>query len=352
VIDVVPDDRRKLVLLLRDVPELATESSRRTLLGLAGLEAVAPSIDVSGSPFEAVATIVLHLNSYGRTPAGPHALGLFLNLVKELVGPDRRRVLDDVLHRYQLMVPAAETPPVDTWHGPAGDIAEKIINSNTLRPIAFLAGAVAAARAVAYLEAGPAGQRWSGSGFLVGPDLLLTNNHVLPTAELLPDAVFRFNYQDDVRGRAEPTHDFRAAADVFATSRELDYTLVRLDGRPGDEWGFLPLRQAPVAVGDRVNIIQHPGGQPKQIALRDNVVEYVGGGVAQYVTSTLPGSSGSPVLTDTWEVCALHHAGGVLREPTTARMFFRNEGVMIEEILRDLPATVRDLLSDNRTEAA
>jgi Trypsin-like peptidase domain len=127
--------------------------------------------------------------------------------------------------------------------------------------------------------------------------------------------------------------------------------MVQLSGYPGDDWGFLPLGAALVAVGDRVNIIQHPGGQPKQIAMRDNLVQYVGGGIVQYVTSTLPGSSGSPVLTDSWQVCALHHAGGTLPEPTTSRLFFRNEGIMVADILLDLPKPLRDLVRADGTEA-
>ena len=64
--------------------------------------------------------------------------------------------------------------------------------------------------------------------------------------------------------------------------------------------------------------------------------------MVQYVTSTLNGSSGSPVLNDAWEVIALHHAGGNLPEPTTQRRYFRNEGILIEKILADLPLNLRE----------
>jgi V8-like Glu-specific endopeptidase len=355
VIDLSVADRQRLVLMLRDVPELATESSRRRLLELAGLDALAGNIDVSGSPFEAVSQIVVYLASYGRVSGGQQALGLFLNLLKEFVGPDRQQVLGDLLSRYRMMTPLAPGPTIGAWRGAptADDFTEKIISSNTLRPISFITGAVAAARSVAYLEVRTPMASWSGSGFLVGPNLLLTNNHVLPERDLVADTVFRFNYQDDVHGRPEIHRDVRARSDgVFHTSQELDYSLVELDGHPGNDWGFLPLGPVPVLIGDRVNIIQHPGGQPKQIAMRDNLVEYVGGGVVQYVTSTMPGSSGSPVFTDSWQVCALHHAGGTLREPTTSRVFFRNEGIMVADILLSLPKSLRDLVRTRGTEAA
>jgi V8-like Glu-specific endopeptidase len=96
--------------------------------------------------------------------------------------------------------------------------------------------------------------------------------------------------------------------------------------------------------GDLVNIIQHPAGRSKEISFQNNFVEYIGGNVAQYVTSTLNGSSGSPVLNDGWEVVALHHAGGNLAEPTTQRRYFRNEGILVERILADLPTEFKKLL--------
>jgi V8-like Glu-specific endopeptidase len=120
--------------------------------------------------------------------------------------------------------------------------------------------------------------------------------------------------------------------------------LVQLEGEPGKKWGWLPLLPKGISSGRRVNIIQHPSGQPKQISLQNNFVQYVGGNVAQYVTSTLAGSSGSPVFNDAWEVVALHHAGGNISEPTTQRRFFRNEGILVNSILADLPLELVDLL--------
>jgi V8-like Glu-specific endopeptidase len=93
-----------------------------------------------------------------------------------------------------------------------------------------------------------------------------------------------------------------------------------------------------------VNIIQHPAGRPKEISFQNNFVEYVGGNVLQYVTSTLNGSSGAPVLNDGWEVVALHHAGGNIPEPATQRRYFRNEGILVERVLADLPPELRKLL--------
>lgn len=338
-------DRQRLVQVLCGVSELAAEQSRRDLLVLAGLDELAPNIDVSGSPSEAVTRIVHHLTGYGHVPAGPHALGLFLNLLNGFVGEEQQSALTDVLTRYELMTPVVRAPAIGTWRGTTADLTGKIIRTNAPHPVAFLSSAVAAARCVAHVDVATASRSWSGTGFLVGPDLLITNNHVLPRADLALHATFRFNFQDDADGRPERHVDHASApGGLFHTSKDLDYTLVQLAGRPGDRWTYLPLTAETVAVGDRVNIVQHPGGQPKRIAMRDNFVEYVGSGVVQYVTSTLPGSSGAPVLTDEWRVCAVHHAAGPVTEPATSRRFFRNEGVMVSAILRDLPTAVRAAL--------
>ncbi len=117
----------------------------------------------------------------------------------------------------------------------------------------------------------------------------------------------------------------------------LDYSVIQLSEVPK---GIAPLKLSPAAVkrDDRVTIIQHPGGSYKKISLQNNFVEYADQYVAQYTTSTEPGSSGSPVINDHFEVVALHHAGGELSEPATKRRYLRNEGVRISAILDDLRA--------------
>ena len=106
----------------------------------------------------------------------------------------------------------------------------------------------------------------------------------------------------------------------------------------------MPLASRSVRKGERINIIQHPHGQPKQISLQNNLVEFVGGNVIQYVTSTNPGSSGSPSLNDEWLVVGLHHAGGRISQPGSSLHFNRNESIQISRILEDLPADVRALV--------
>ena len=62
---------------------------------------------------------------------------------------------------------------------------------------------------------------------------------------------------------------------------------------------------------------------------------YVGEGRVQYLTDTLPGSSGSPVFDEQWNVVALHHSGGWLAEPNSASKttYYRNEGISIDRVI-------------------
>ena len=74
--------------------------------------------------------------------------------------------------------------------------------------------------------------------------------------------------------------------------------------------------------------------------MQNNFVKYANAQRVQYVTSTLPGSSGSPVFNDEWDVIALHHAGGWLPEGETSLVYFRNEGIAMRAILKDLPPEI------------
>lgn len=347
MVELTVEERQRIVTLLASVPVLTTESGRSEMLSLAGLDELVPHIDVTGPPLVAASRIVTHLSAYGRISRDEEALGRFLNLVTTLVGREQQDFVSALLLKHHMMVPVSPARPVTVWRGAdsAGSVEEKIITSNTLRPVHFLEQALTAARSVCHILVRHGATGWTGTGFLVAEDLLLTNEHVLPSEDLLAGTRFQFNYEDDPEGRPRPVETVYAAGGYFLADRSLDFALVELADRPGERWGRLPLADAPPLVGERVNIIQHPGGQPKQIALQSNFVEYVDDTVIQYVTATLPGSSGSPVLTDDWRVCAVHHAGGNLKEPATGSRYFRNEGHRTCRILDRLPSDIRSRLS-------
>jgi V8-like Glu-specific endopeptidase len=80
-------------------------------------------------------------------------------------------------------------------------------------------------------------------------------------------------------------------------------------------------------VNDQVAIIQHPAGMAMQVALHNNLVTFADATRLQYLTDTLPGSSGAPVFDFNWDVVALHHAGGDLALPGTKQIVYRNQGI-------------------------
>ncbi|MEH1773284.1 hypothetical protein [Nostoc sp.] len=56
MVNLEAEDRKQLITLLKDLPELATERSRQQILELAGLKQLIPMINLSGASFR-----VLHL---------------------------------------------------------------------------------------------------------------------------------------------------------------------------------------------------------------------------------------------------------------------------------------------------
>ena len=110
-----------------------------------------------------------------------------------------------------------------------------------------------------------------------------------------------------------------------------------MPGIPNKDWGAVELAEiTDYKELKYVNIIQHPSGGPKQIALYHNIVAYADEKRIQYSTDTLPGSSGSPVFDNSWRVVALHHSGGWITNPGTKKPVFKNEGININLIVKAL----------------
>jgi hypothetical protein len=221
-----------------------------------------------------------------------------------------------------------------------------------------------------------------GTGFLVGPDAVLTNYHVMESV---------------LAGRRQPTEvecvfDFKRAADGTTTrtpvrlhtdwqidnseyapkemtpstegddptTEQLDYALIRLaesiGGRPwsqktdptgaapdkmvGRGWFQLPNAGAPSPFKSPMGVLiaQHPSGFPLKLALdTDGINQQTGrwlnaaGTRVRYATNTLGGSSGSPVCDMEWNLIALHHYGDSVYSHSTTKS---NQGVPIQ-LIRD-----------------
>lgn len=219
------------------------------------------------------------------------------------------------------------------WNGQKGfDVLEKLMGrQSTFLPISFLEAGVSCSTSVAKVILPQ--RNASATGFITERNLFVTNHHVIRSANEAKDARLQFNYQRDRDGLELTPAEFSLnPISYFKTSDEHDWTVVRIDGDANSTWGALPLKKIDVAETSHVNIIQHPNGDYKQIAMYHNVVAYADKHRVQYLTDTMPGSSGSPVFDSAWNVIALHHSGGWILEPQSEKAVYRNEGINISLI--------------------
>jgi hypothetical protein len=227
------------------------------------------------------------------------------------------------------------------WKEPvANETFEKITGANsTLLPISFLELGLKRARSVGRVLVKKANGTAAGTGFLLAKNLFVTNNHVLPDVAAAQAATLQFGYELSVDNvPMVPTPFSFDPAKGFATSVNEDWTAVRVKEDANTQFGAINLVPATVTKNDFVNIIQHPGGLYKQIGMYHNIVTYCDENIIQYLTDTEPGSSGSPVFNSQWEVVALHHSGGMLKEPGVKGTLLRNEGININVVMAGIKA--------------
>ncbi|WP_161988582.1 trypsin-like serine peptidase [Pedococcus bigeumensis] len=221
-----------------------------------------------------------------------------------------------------------------------------------------------------------------GTGFLVSPWLLMTNHHVLDSVETAADTIAWFRYVEDEDGASQPTKVALQPEKCFVTSPadDLDFTLVAVapvdDKPPSETFGYIALHGGvgKIVKGQSVNVIQHPQGRHREVTLRNNtfsgpLVDAQGVENPKYLlydADTEPGSSGAPLLSDTWELIGLHHASEQKRNaqgqfvdldgnladantPESKRIWIANSGIRISAIVKDL--TSRTIDASNGTEA-
>ncbi len=225
-----------------------------------------------------------------------------------------------------------------------------------------------------------------GTGFLVAPDVVLTNYHVVEPVFEKPGLAsrlrFRFDYKLNEDGsELHPGELYGAHEDwevdssrynqgekegivgVVAGPDELDHALVRLakpagalpvggtveepddaDPGPGHEdaaepRGFVDLRTAvEVDKHDMLQILQYPAGRDLRMTVQhDGAIGWNDPHAKtrlRYANDTLPGSSGSPCFDAEWQIVAMHHLGDATYEGFQAGGF--QQGVPIHRIVERL----------------
>ena len=209
-----------------------------------------------------------------------------------------------------------------------------------------------------------------GTGFLVGPDRVISNHHVVRSLiegwASPADAKLRFDYKKDREGsvvrpgtvvgldpnewlldnRPPSPLDTQQGAVGLPDPEHLDFALLKLKRALGDErigggdagpprgWVPFPDVRPPLTPDSTVVILQHPQGNPITIAFGGviGVDDAQARTRVRYRADTDNGSSGSPVFDSQWRLVALHHSG----DPDFRRAAEYNEGVPIDTIVAAL----------------
>jgi Effector-associated domain 1/Trypsin-like peptidase domain len=212
-----------------------------------------------------------------------------------------------------------------------------------------------------------------GTGFLVGPDEVMTNHHVvkrLIDCEAEVDRVrVRFDYkrledgitvnpgtevqlnQDWLIATAPPSDvdELVDPGERLPGPGELDFALIRLSTAIGDEpiggnaspeapaRGWIKLDLAPEpSQGAPLLILQHPAGEPVKLAVDSVLGTNANKTRIRYRANTESGSSGSPCFDINLDLVALHHSGDPDFDPEHKPQY--NEGVPVNALVTHLGA--------------
>lgn len=365
----LPADRRALLDALSDTPQFLTTRGRHALVTnqLAGypmshqIAQALKFVNWEGGAFEVADELLHYLEGQELAPGIP-ALALIAQAIEPMAGLAHREKLRDLRRRMNWGAVAPATASAETWADPRspGELGqERIIGENTLKPTYYLRRALVAAEAVVRVDV--YGLK-KGTGFLVAPNLMITNHHVIANQEEASNAQVHFfdDVPDDRDTEArKPLVAYPAPEPLLytnPTNPHLDFSLVRLQGSP-PLLRYLPLRRVEMKPDQRVVIIQHPGGYPKQISLQNNMVAFGNDKIVQYYTSTKAGSSGSPVFDDDFAVVAIHYRwvhnpnwdGAQLRisDPKQGEdLQYRNQGTSMIAVIDDLRLNAPQLLAE------
>jgi hypothetical protein len=172
--------------------------------------------------------------------------------------------------------------------------------------------------------------------------VLVTNAHVIAEGghanALTPkQARATFHAVRDPQGRPFTTK----LGDILASSpfTALDFSVVRLEQAPPGLEAYPLAENLPSLEGEkRLYVIGHPNGGDLMFSLQDNRLLDHGAPDdprVHYRTPTEPGSSGSPVFDDGWELVALHHAGSATMKKIHGEGTYEaNEGMWIQAVCR------------------
>ena len=211
-----------------------------------------------------------------------------------------------------LLACAQDVEPAGPGVAGAGDDAAVIIGAVDWQEAAALpegSAERAVSRAVAYLSIPAEGSRCT--GFLIAPDVVMTNHHCIPSAAAAAGVRALFHYEQG--GPADdPGVD---CSEFLGNDAGLDFALLRCPSRPGDTLGVVALDATTPSRSAGIYVIHQNCdyyGAPDCAPTK----KYSPGQVTSTMSDighdadTLGGSSGSPLFSRvSHTVIGLHHVG-------------------------------------------
>ncbi|MDC1175235.1 PPC domain-containing protein [Bacteriovoracaceae bacterium] len=166
------------------------------------------------------------------------------------------------------------------------------------------------AKAVADVDLPVMGSRCT--GFLVANNVLMTNQHCIPTASHARGVTVTFDHVKGVSKSAQK----RFKCDKFiGNDSKLDFALLECEGNPGAEYGVVELSDDTASVKSNIYVVQQNCDYYSDRNC-DWTKKYSTGQVTKVAdeyshnADTLGGSSGSPVFSSSSnKVVGIHHAG-------------------------------------------
>ena len=135
-------------------------------------------------------------------------------------------------------------------------------------------------------------------------------NDPIPPEEIAKNMHINFNHQVDPNGKLRTSRSFAIVELLEYRLGDLDYAIVKMDGKPGNIYGISSIAAADAALGDMLCIISHPEGRPKVIEA-GQASDFEDTRIGYNDLDTLGGSSGGGILSSpSGKIVGVHTNGG------------------------------------------
>ncbi len=189
--------------------------------------------------------------------------------------------------------------------------------------------------------------QYLGTGFLVAQNRIMTNYHVFDAANQAGRPLFAFFDHDGSKKISElPKYKIEGIPLASSIATSLDYVILELETSVDQSRGCFTLCDYRPQFREALHVLGHPGMQGQQDGKLDPAPLTLRSGILfdhdshskriAYSAETLPGSSGSPVFRENFELIGIHHHG---------ETGINNHGIPMWAIIQDLSQDQRKLVT-------